>query len=71
MTELDVAIRELQLYRDAGGKSFINVSGGSPAGTPTTSSSPAKPPESTSSPPPAGMSLLAMNSPICAERSKY
>ena len=27
MTELDVAIRELQLYRDAGGKSFIDVSG--------------------------------------------
>ena len=27
MTERDVAIRELLLYRDAGGKSFIDVSG--------------------------------------------
>ena len=28
MTDLSVAIRELQLYRDAGGQSFVDVSGG-------------------------------------------
>ena len=58
MTELDVAIRELQLYRDAGGRASSMSAAGSPAGTPMTSSSPAKPPASTSSPPPAGISHL-------------
>ena len=34
MTDLDVAIRELQLYREAGGRSFVDVSGGIPGWDP-------------------------------------